>query len=131
MLICKNCKFFKFALKIFKIWLQVYNVTNWQGLTQSLFFESFLSRTVDGLQMNIQRHYLVPSWTSKTKLFVKINNGFQSLTIFAKRFILHVRLGSVDSSGLPDYVLGIHQTRRWWGCWCKFIGRNKVYGAFP
>ena len=74
--------------------------------------------------------YLEPSRTSEMELFAKIVKGFQPLTIFAKSFILDVGLGSVDSSGLPDCVLGIYQARRWWRCWCKFTGRNKVYGAF-
>ena len=57
--------------------------------------------------------YLEPSRISKLKLFAKIDNGFQTYTIFAKRFILDVRLGSEYASEMLVYcVLFIQNTLR-------------------
>ena len=57
--------------------------------------------------------YLEPSRISKLKLFAKIDNGFQTYTIFAKRFILDVRLGSEYASEMLVYcILFIQNTLR-------------------
>ena len=49
--------------------------------------------------------YSEPCRTSKMGLFVKIVNSFQPFTISAKSFILDVRLGSENDSGLHRYYL--------------------------
>ena len=44
------------------------------------------------------------SQTLKIELFAKLVNGFQPLTIFAKVFILDVRIGSEHASeGIPEW----------------------------
>ena len=43
--------------------------------------------------MLLPETYLEPSQTSKMTFFAKIVDGFQLPTIFANKFILHVRKG--------------------------------------
>ena len=98
------------------------NKNKYQHLLWGL-FPFFISSRIPKNSKLISEAYSEPSWTSKMDLFAKIVNGWTPLTIFAKRSILDVRLGSEYASdphlpSFPDFfkisnleIVSIRNTR--------------------